>query len=440
MNSAERIHSDYNMIREILDELSANCKELSANENLFSLIALAYSLSLFDNKYKNLNNHYYDLISYFLGIEYKSENRELLDLLNESIDNIKDNSDMINLFSRIEKLRIQLMDIHNDSCYIKDEYDNIKNMMIEKIMDFDSDFNLETATEIFNLFYSLILGGSLSIDGEKDGEKLSDRILSNLLIFNSTNREYNLSTNHNDYARYIIPRYLELAYDKFSKARPGLKNVLFYDVLNMHREESDVSSYLSDALPIKNHKLDKLFRAHDFLILNLNKIRLGKKISNFNLFSNDDYYIFRDLFPGMRDIFSRNDSEKDQIDNHLFDFLNRNIISKYKIDGAYTFKINDTDYKLFIVIRDRNTFNEMLGNLRTIMPIAKFNNISFTITPIFAPKIDNDDLYFELLKETLIDSDSIIYDKKRFLRKSLGKFKAESNDKTKPKQYVIGKN
>ena len=111
MNSAERIHSDYNMIREILDELSANCKELSANENLFSLIALAYSLSLFDNKYKNLNNHYYDLISYFLGIEYKSENRELLDLLNESIDNIKDNSDMINLFSRIEKLRIQLMNI-----------------------------------------------------------------------------------------------------------------------------------------------------------------------------------------------------------------------------------------------------------------------------------------------------------------------------------------
>ena len=56
--------------------------------------------------------------------------------------------------------------------------------------------------------------------------------------------------------------------------------------------------------------------------------------------------------------------------------------------------------------------------------------------PVFAPYLSHEDYICDPYKESLLDSDTILYDKKRFLRKAKGKIREEFKEREAARQYV----
>lgn len=122
------------------------------------------------------------------------------------------------------------------------------------------------------------------------------------------------------------------------------------------------------------------------------------------------------------------------------DFVDR-MLPYHNIDGAYTVRYSDTDYKLVMVTKDIEEYNRLLENIGSLLSsLNNFNNkvggVSFTIMPLFAPYLRGEDYVFDSFKESLLDSDTILLDKKRFLRKAKGRIREEFREREAQRQYV----
>lgn len=388
--------------------------EFTTNDHLFGCMALAYAFSSYSDKYKLLNNHYDDIVSHYYG-PYDTDNLDVKDLLDE-----------------IETIRVQ----QDYSVNLRKSYDEVREDMIRHIMNFEPTFDRKTASKVFDMYYAIFLGGLLN----SGDEKISDRAISNLLLFRLTKEEYGSSYNANEYARYMMPKYFAKANDRLNRVRKGKTYNEVVRFANMHRHTTNKANYFEGMKDFRVAGLDEVYREHDCMELNLNKVFLGKKIKQTDLFANPDYRTLKNIFPEMRSIIYGESTKREQINEYLMDFVDR-MLPYHSIDGAYTVRYTDTDYKLVMVTKDRDEYNRLLEGLATLLSsLNKFNNkvsgVSFTIMPVFAPYLSNEDYICDPYKESLLDSDTILYDKKRFLRKTKGKIREEFKEREAARQYV----
>ena len=408
----------YDQYKEI-DGLKSRRGEFTDNDHLFATMALMYSISSYCKKYRYLDGHYYDLID--LYYDYKKR------------EDIKD----VEKVEAVENIRIQQDYAYHNS----DTYEDFRERMIKHIMNFDNSIDFDTANKIFNMYFSIYLGGLLNIGDEK----ISDRAISNLMLYDTTSKIYNYGFNNSDYSNHAMFNYFKMANKRFTKLRINKDKASRYgDELSTyiveHRKQTNNTDYFSEFDDINYSQLEGLYRIHNLMDLNLHKKFRGKRIKQTDLFANSDYRIFKNIYPEVKSIIYGDQTRKEEINEYLMDFVDR-LMPYHNIDGAYTVRYTDTDYKLVIVTKSIEDYNQLLeGLINLVSSINRYNNkvsdVSFTIMPVFAHVYKNPDFTCDSYKESLLDSDTILYDKKRFLRKTKGKLKEEFKNRNLARQYV----
>ena len=458
MSKMNSINNDYCLIH----KLKSTDGVLGINDQVFACLALIYSLSIYSKEYDKFDN-YDDFLNFIFfkidiadygGEEYKRQLYQLL-LKQKSDLGLKDT------FKSIYNLGRELVKIHKNYCNIYNGYAEIKDKMIKKIMSFDKDIDENTATKIFNLFYTLYLGSLLNM-GET---KISDRAISNILLSRSTRREYDSLFDKsiyepniykdssiyskNEYARFAISNYFMLACDRLKKVRNGSGKILLYDIIDAHRSSIDMDSIKSSIITSGSDELKRLILAHDGLDYIFNKKILGYRISENGTINNDSFYNCNYLFPDIMGEFfnihldnGKNNTSSNirrKIDNHLISFLNNNIFKSNKIEGVYTVKFSDNNYKLFIVAKNRDTYNSLLENLEYLSSCLHelgddLKYFSFTITPLYIPSLQDDSICSELFKESILCGiDTIYYDRTKALSNKINSLIKQEET---TKQYI----
>lgn len=458
MSKMNSIYNDYCLIH----KLKSACEVLGINDLVFSCLALAYSLGLYSEKY-DIFAHCEDFIDFIFcktditdygGEEYAKQ----LDyfLKKQYVD-----PKITTIFKRIFDLGKELDKIHINYSNNLDGYTEIKDRMIKKIMSFDKEIDENTATKIFNLYYALYLGSLLNMGDTK----ISDRAISNILLSKSTRREYDSLFDKsiyepniykdsslyskNEYARFAISNYFMIACDRLKKVRNGSGKILLYDIIDAHRSSIDMDSIKSSIITSKSDGLKRLILAHDGLDYIFNKKRLGYRISENGTINNDSFYNCNYLFPDIMGEFfnihldsgknNTNSNIRRKIDNHLISFLNNNIFKSNKIDGAYTIRFSDNNYKLFIVAKNRDTYNSLLENLEYLSSCLHelgddLKDFSFTITPLYIPSLQDDSICSELFKESILCGiDTIYYDRTKALSNKINSLIKQEET---TKQYI----
>ena len=424
MDRVDNIYKKYEIINSLKE--SDKIVEDADNDYVFGTMALAYALGCYDEKYESLSSNFYD----FILCNYKKD----LDPYYTFCSDHKNDNDIDILFVLFSLIKEQ------EQIYAESEdYSIFRQKLINSITRFIGDKDRDKAAKVVDLYLSIYFG-SLTFIGD---ERYSDRAISNILLYGATSKEYDYNVDLNTYAKYAMTEYFKHANSRLQKKRKSNEDdSVIFKYADIHKEKVKDKDYFNNDEDDFDISCRKLFRIHDCLELNLHKKYLGKKIKQSSLFANPNYIKYCLDYPEMDTILFGDD--KNDFYEYIVGLVGK-YLSNYKISGIFivpnTYNYLNTydSLKLFIVTRDKKDYDSMLEQLYSLLPF--FNEIllekyglSFILTPVYKPLLKDN----ECFGDTLCDSEVIILDRKRFLKKNKIKGLEYRNDDI--KKLVKSKN
>lgn len=398
----------------IIHKFKSGEGKLGINDGVFDCLALAYSLSLYSDKYsENFNSKYYNFIYYlYKNMHVDGLNKREQRDLHFSETEMRIPAQTSQFFKKIYNLKNKLNNIY----YSHDGYANTKDKMIRCIMQFDKSLDIDTATKIFNTYYTLLLGGLL----KRGYGKISDRAISNILLFRlmqRKNKNVDLDSKNN-YARYVALRYFALAVDSFNNYSADLSSDSLSRNLNEHRRGINEDNCLIRIGITKDDDLEKAYNLYNNIDLRFNRL-LNR----------------RDYSSKIGKL-----SKKTKIEGQLTYFLINYVRPWFEINGAYTVIVPNNQCYLYIVIQEEEVYKKFLDGLQYLSYYANdtfkddLKDTPILIKPLFVPPFESDNSDCKTFKESLNLRDAVLYDKRRFLSGCITKME-KASAKCKPAQY-----